>query len=171
MKYLFKFIADKEIFSGIVENNGQALSGLSESEKQNTVSFAKKFLSALSQNPEIHQVGDLKASNKFIVGIPSEKDLLFIAWSNTYEHETHRDIFQSLSRRSGQRFPENLRSGGWIEVQREKKNKFRVVFSRSSGDFGNYGHRVLAKFKENITKALQDSLGSQDVELEIEISS
>lgn len=169
--YLFKFIADKGIFSRIIEDSGQSLAGLSEQEKQNKVALAKKFFGALSKSPEIHQVGDLTESNKFVVGIPSKNDVLFLAWSNTDEHKYHKDIFQSLSRSSGQRFPDNLRSGGWIEVQRKEGNQFHIVFSRSSGDFGNYGHRVLSRFKENILKILQEKLGDQNVELEIEVSS
>lgn len=171
VEYLFKFIADKEIFSEIIKYNGQTLVGLSKLKRGNIVDLAKKFLGALSQDPEIYQAGHLEKENKFIVGIPSEKDALFIAWSNTDKHEYHKDIFKSLSEHSGQNFSNILRSGGWVEVQREEGNKFKVRFYNSSGDFGNYSYRVLAKFKDNIIKVLQDKLGSQDVELEINISS
>lgn len=169
--YLFKFITDKEIFSEIVDKNGQSFSKLSDSEKQEIVGLAKRFYGIFESKPEVYQAGDLQESNKFIVGIPDDEDKLFVAWSNTDRHEYHKDIFQTLSQQTGKRFPEHLRSGGWIELRKGTSNQVTAIFSRSSGDFGNYSHRVLEKFRETILKTLREKLGSEDVELEIKVSS
>jgi hypothetical protein len=170
--YLFKFIADAEIFAEIVKNNGESLVKLPESEKQNIVVLAEKFLHALTHNPEIYQVGNLQedTTNKFIVGISSENNTIYIAWSNTADHEYHKDIFEALSRNSGKEFPEVLRSGGWLETSSEG-NKIRLTFLRSSGDFGNYSQRVLEKFRENISAELQKQFENKEIELEIKVSS
>lgn len=169
--YLFKFIADEGVFSKIVDENGQSFSRLSDPEKQKVVDLAKRFSGVLKNNPEVYQAGDLQESNKFIVGIPEGEDKLFIAWSNTEQCEYHKDIFQTMARHTGKRFPEDLRSGGWIELRRGKDSRVTAVFARSSGDFGNYGHRILEKFKEVILKTLREKLGSEDVELKVEVSS
>lgn len=172
MAYLFKFIADAEVFAEIIKNNGQFLAKLPESEKQNIVALAEKFLHALTHNPEIYQVGDIQEdnTNKFVVGISSENSTIHIAWSNTANHEYHKDIFKTLSRNSGKEFSETLRSGGWIETNSEN-NKIRLTFLRSSGDFGNYSQRVLEKFRETISAELQKQFKDKDIELEIKVSS
>lgn len=168
--YLFKFITNRKIFSEIVDKNGQSFSKLSDAEKQEVVDSAKRFSGVLGNSPEIYQAGNLRENNKFVVGIPDDEDKLFIAWSNTNQHEYHRDIFRAMERDTDKSFPKHLRSGGRLEL-RKKDNWVTVVFSRSSGDFGNYGHRVLEKFRKDILKALRKELGSKNVKLEIEVSS
>lgn len=168
--YLFKFIADKEIFSEIVDKNELSFAKLSDSEKQEIVGLAKRLSGVFGNKPEIYQAGDLQESNKFVVGIPDDEDKLFIAWSNTDQHEYHKEIFQTLAWQAGKKFPEHLRSGGWIKLRKETGNQVTIIFSRSSGDFGNYSHRVLEKFREDILKTLHEKLGVEDIKLEIEVS-
>lgn len=169
--YLFKFIADKEFFSKIVDEKGKSFSKLSDTEKQGVIDLAKKLSSVLENKPEIYQEGYLQESNKFIIGVPDDENKLFIAWSNTNQHEYHKDIFKTMAEQTGKRFPEDLRSGGWVELNKKNDNQISVVFSRSSGDFGNYGHRVLEKFREAILKTLYEKLGHENIEFKIDVSS
>ena len=172
--HLFKFIADKNIFSKIIDENGKSFSKLSESDRQRIVDLAQKFCGSLTSEPELYQAGELRGGNKFIVGIPSDENKLFIAWSNTSEHEYHRDIFDSLSRHTGKEFPKSLRSGGHIELKMESGKMediaFTAVLSGCSGDFGNYSSRILENFKSNLLETLQDKLGTKELTLEIKIS-
>ena len=172
LAYLFKFIADENVFSRIIGNNGQSLTGLPDSERAEMAVLAKKFLNAITQDLEIHQASDLgEEGNKFVVGIPSESDKLFLAWGNIDAHEYHKDIFQNAEQHFGMDFPKDLRSGGWVEIRRKDIDRLYVKFSRSSGDFGNYSYRVLSLFKENILKSLREKLNNNNIELEIEVSS
>jgi len=172
LAYLFKFIADENVFSRIIGNNGQSLTGLPDSERAEMAVLAKKFLNAITQDLEIHQASDLgEEGNKFVVGIPSESDKLFLAWGNIDVHEYHKDIFQNAEQHFGMDFPKDLRSGGWVEIRRKDIDRLYVKFSRSSGDFGNYSYRVLSLFKENILKSLREKLNNNNIELEIEVSS
>ena len=168
--YIFKFITDKTVFAKIVESHGEEFKNLSESDRTDVVALAERFGEVLVNQSEVYPTDSFKETNKFIVGIPSDENKLFVAWSNTESHEYHKDIFTTLSKARGKKFPENLRSGGYVEIQDEKDGKRKVVFSRSSGDFGNYSNRLLELYKDAILNELKKELGEQ-VDLQIEVSS
>lgn len=166
---LFKFIADSTIFSHIIAHGGDVFVYLSGSERQNMMEVAKKFEKALNNPPKIYAVSNLgRDANKFVVGIASGVSQLYIAWGNTKEYEYHRDIFSNLSYTTDKRFPEELRSGGYVRLV-EETDFVRVVFDGRSGDFGAYGDRVLEKFHDDIVRTLQLQL-ERRVVLDIKIS-
>lgn len=51
----------------------------------------------------------------------------------------------------------------------QKDGKAVAIFDSSSGDFGNYGYKVLERFKPKLQEALKSSLG-KEVEVKIDIS-
>ena len=51
----------------------------------------------------------------------------------------------------------------------EKDGKAVAIFDSSSGDFGNYSHKVLERFKPKLQEALRNSLG-KEVEVRVDIS-
>jgi hypothetical protein len=172
-QYLFKFIANKKIFSRIVEENGKSFTKLSKQMQENVAVLAKKFFNVLSNDPEIHQFGELIEGdhNKFVIGVPEVKDVLFIAWSNTKKHGNHGDIFDFIHKNFDHGFSLDLRSGGKIKIEQDEKNKINVTLHGHSLSFGNYSNRVLKLFEEKILRVLKEKLGSQNIELKIEVSS
>lgn len=173
--YMFKFIANKDVFAEIINNNG-AQFDVDDTIKGRVVDSARVFLGALSADPGIKQMDDLHltddkdvGTNKFVVGVPLDENKFYMAWSNTDSHEYHKDIFKSLESTADKKFPESLRSGGYIDIQ-EKEDGIEAKLFSSSGDFGKYSNRVLETFKEEIAKALSSIFADKKINLRIEIS-
>lgn len=174
---IIRFIADEAFLLKIVENNGEDFSKIaSSSDRKIIVEYANKLYQSLTSKPKIYQAGRLAGKNKFVVGIPKEKAQVFIGWSNTGSHGYHRDIFDSMSSCGdmsySMNFPKELRSGGYVVIHQPNKQgeATKVIFNGSSGDFGNYSHRILEKFRDQIAEELKYYLNTEKIELEIEIS-
>lgn len=173
--YMFKFIADKNVFSEIISNNG-AQFDVDESTRGHIVDSARVFFEALNTKPEIRQSGELHftddinvGTNKFVVGIPSDENRFYMAWSNTDDYEYHKDIFKVLESVSNKSFSDVLRSGGYVDIQ-EKEGDIEAKLFSSSGDFGKYSNRVLETFKEEIIKTLSNIFSGKNINLKIDVS-
>lgn len=165
--YMFKFIADPKVLAKIEESNEKQFK-VPENDRLGIKILAEKFRNALSKKPEIYRAGKLGEDNKFVFSMSDDGEHMAIAWSNTRAHEYHRDIFDSLSRKTGKNYPKKMRSGGYVDIRGAGSATPQAQFYSSSGDFGNYGHRALEVFKEQIKASLQEELGA-DKEIEIKI--
>ena len=169
---IMRFIADENLLLQIADGGGKDFPKIfGDPIRKTVVQYAKKLHGSLTSKPEIYQADRLAGQNKFVFGIPSDQDQVYIGWSNTGSHEYHKNIFNSMSRRYGIEFPDKLRSGGYIEVKHGGSEcPVGVTFNSSSGDFGNYSHRIMEKFQDQISEALRSHLNADNVELEIEVS-
>ncbi len=166
---ILRFIADETLLAEIVESKGADFPKIED--KETIVKYASKLHKSLISDPEVFQADRLTGQNKFIFGIPSDQDQVFIGWSNTGSHGYHKDIFNSMSRRFGLEFPNRLRSGGYIKISSaDEQGMVKVTFCDSSGDFGNYSKRIMEKFQDQIVEALKKHLNTENIELEIDTS-
>lgn len=166
---VFNFIANPDIFAKIISTGAADFKNLDENTKPSVIKMAEKYLSALTSDPQILEADKLRDNNKFVIGITADGDgKYYISWSNTDSHGYHRDIFESLEQRLRIAIKTTYRSGGYIQLG-QKDDKTIAIFNSSSGDFGNYSHKVLERFKPKIQEALKNSLG-KEVEVEIDIS-
>ncbi len=95
-------------------------------------------------------------SGKFCVGV-SEDGEMVIAWSNQFDNEYHKDVFRTMERVTGKRFPLVWRSGGMIELRaKDKENKAEKIarMQGSSGAFGAYNTRLLGKYADQIRESI-----------------
>ena len=167
---IFKFTADPAIFTKIVETQAAEFKNLDESHKAEVLKMAEKYLNALNSDPQVFEADRLLSDrNKFVIGLATTNEgKYYISWSNTGSHEYHKDIFKSLQREFGINISNDFRSGGYVQLG-QKEGKAVVIFDSSSGDFGNYSHKVLERFKSKLQEALRNSLG-KEVEIKIDIS-
>lgn len=166
---IFKFVADPEIFKKVVETQGVEFKNLEEQHKSNVIKIAEWYLSALNSEPQIFEADKLGDNNKFVIGITTnDESKYYISWSNTESHGYHKDIFESLQRKLRVSIGNDFRSGGYVQLG-QKDGKTIAFFNSSSGDFGNYSHKVLERFREKLKEALGNSLGAE-VEVVVEIS-
>ncbi|OGN00633.1 MAG: hypothetical protein A3B91_02355 [Candidatus Yanofskybacteria bacterium RIFCSPHIGHO2_02_FULL_41_29] len=166
---IFKFMADPVIFARIIETQGLEFKNLNEGQRSNVLKMAEKYLNALNSEPQIFEADRLKDQNKFVIGVTTDNEgKYYISWSNTGSHGYHKDIFQSLQREFRINIQDDFRSGGYIQLGQEDGGAM-AIFDSSSGDFGNYSHKVLERFKPKLREALRNSLG-KEVEVKIDIS-
>lgn len=164
---IFKFAANSEMFAKIVSTGAADFKNLDENIKPSVIKIAQKYLGALTSDPQIFEADKLRDNNKFVMGINENGDgKYYISWSNTDSHGYHRDIFESLEQQFG--IAIGSRSGGYIQLG-QKDGKTIAVFNSSSGDFGNYSHKVLERFKKKLQEALEKNL-DKEVEVKIDIS-
>src|SRR3989344_3858670 len=98
---------------------------------------------------------EFKDQNKFVIGVTTDNEgKYYISWSNTGSHGYHKDIFQSLQREFRINIQDDFRSGGYIQLGQEDGGAM-AIFDSSSGDFGNYSHKVLERFKPKLREALR----------------
>ncbi len=102
---------------------------------------------------EIKVYGELKEKNKFVIGIASEENKVYIAWGNIERYPFHSDIFKELERDLKKTFPEKSRSGGWINIE-EINGEVNVIFCKKSEAFGKYDYKILKKYKKEILENL-----------------
>lgn len=168
---IFKFMADPANFAYIVETQATEFKNFDEQPRNrpNILKMAEKYLKALNSDPQIFEAGRLSDRNKFVIGITTDNEgKYYISWSNTGSHGYHKNIFQSLQREFRINIHDDFRSGGYIQLG-EKDGKVVAIFDSSSGDFGNYSHKVLERFKAKLEESLRNSLG-KEVEVKIDIS-
>lgn len=166
---IFKFTADPAIFAKIVETQAAEFKNLDEKHRPDVIKMAEKYLGALNSEPQIFEADKLSDNNKFVIGITTGSEgRYYISWSNTSSHGYHKDIFKSLQMEFGVNIQNDFRSGGYIQLG-QKDGKAVAIFDSSSGDFGNYSHKVLERFKIKLQEALVNSLG-KEVEVKIDIS-
>lgn len=166
---IFKFVADPAIFGKVIETQGVEFKNLDEQRKSEVIKLAEQYLNALNSGPQIFEADKLGDNNKFVIGITTnDESKYYISWSNTESHGYHKDIFESLQSKFRININNDFRSGGYIQLG-QKDGKTIAFFNSSSGDFGNYSHKVLERFKEKLKEALGNSLGTE-VEVRIDIS-
>ena len=166
---IFKFTANPAIFVKIIETQATDFINLDERHKPNVLTMAGKYLNALNSEPQIFEADRLKDQNKFVIGVTTDNEgKYYISWSNTDSHGYHKDIFKSLQREFRVNIHDDFRSGGYIQLG-QKDGKAVAIFDSSSGDFGNYSHKVMERFKSKLQEALGNSLG-KEVEVKIDIS-
>jgi len=166
---IFKFTADPAIFAKIVETQAAEFKNLKEGDKPSVLKMAEKYLNALNSDPQTFEADRLGDNNKFVIGITTDNEgKYYIAWSNTGSHGYHKDIFKSLQREFGINIRDDFRSGGYIQLG-QKDGKPVAIFDSSSGDFGNYSHKVLERFRSKLQETLSKNLG-KEVEVKIDIS-
>jgi hypothetical protein len=114
--------------------------------------------------------GDLgpRDGNKFITGF-SKSGKFFIGLSRRVTLREHADILASIKGETGEEFPKKLVGGGMVEV-RYVDGECKVKFHGISLAFGEYDKKTLEKFRPEITKALKEMLGKEDITVEIKQS-
>lgn len=178
----FFHVGEPATFAKIIENRGADFEDLDAKAKEEVTNRAEYLFHALSSEPQIYGIDKLvmenDINNKFIIGTgatmdpPTEKwvagpGTYYIAWSDAEKHN-HPMLADSCRNERGVWL--NQIRGGYISLK-DEGDKTIATFRASSGNFGKYGHRVLEHFTQQLKAALQNSLGRDDVEVVIEVSS
>lgn len=166
IKEAFKFCTDKESFDEIIKDKAASFQCLEL--RDHIVKLAQEFSYLLGQEPDFRQLDELRGSNKFVVGLPTNGSCIIIAWSNTGSYQYHRDLFRSLENWP-LIFPEELRSGGSIDIKYDSVTgaPTKVIFSGSSGDFGRFNVRLITKLIPRLQTWFAQEFGVETIEVEI----
>ncbi|MSU45069.1 MAG: hypothetical protein EXS47_00330 [Candidatus Zambryskibacteria bacterium] len=171
ISHAIKFVVDSELITQLSKDSN-GFKKLKPDEVERVSKYLEQVAAALNAEPEITTLADLiddepdqyhdlmQAKNKFVVGIQNGKYV--IAWSNVKIHEYHKDIFARIGR-------VDVKSGGYISLNK-KDGKIAIRMEQSSGDFGVYSRELLEHYRTQIKKALTDALGTEEIELDIQVS-
>lgn len=169
--YALKFITDAALLEGIAQDAASSFTKVDAAGQKTIAERADLLAKTIKTGATVTSVDGLSGrGNKFIVGIPEDGGGVHVAWSNTDSHEYHKDIFRSLSSKTGKRFPEELRSGGYVTLSQDEQGRIVATFDRSSGDFGKFSHRLMEQFREQILPVLKQRFDGQEVVLVIKKS-
>jgi hypothetical protein len=157
-KQLLKYIPDPEFHEEIVKNGATMFVHATEDDKQKIISFSKTMAEALSKDILID--GTEAPYGKFVIGTVNAGQLCFV-WDNSAGY--HRDIVNKSRNKM------ECISGGKIESH-VKNGILKVRIYEYSADFGFYPMLILERYRDQLIKTLEDSIG-KPVELEIKGSS
>lgn len=160
--YLMRYVLDPAVIPHGEEGSSLELMRFALTNPPKILALGEKIYTEeelLAEHPELAEDWLAKGrytSGKFCVGVTDEGEMV-IAWSNQLDNEYHKDIFRTMERTTGKRFPLVWRSGGMIELRakdRDNKEEKIARMQGSSGAFGAYNTRLLGKYGEQIRESI-----------------